>query len=124
LLPYLTAAQNIALPLTYAPNQNPARVNELLHQMGLGERAHAHPPTLSGGERQRVAIARALMNRPALILADEPTGALDSVTSAEIMALLHGLHEHGTTVVVVTHEEAVARGAQRVLVMKDGTLQP
>ena len=124
LLPYLNARENIELGMAYAGHPHPReRAAELLGQVGLDHRADAYPGTLSGGERQRVAIARALANRPALILADEPTGALDSKTGAQIIDLLNDLHHQGTTVVLVTHDETIARRTQRIFMMKDGRLE-
>jgi len=124
LLSYLTAQENVELPLSYAGHFDSApRGRDLLQKVGLSQRSGAYPTTLSGGERQRVAIARALANRPDLILADEPTGALDSKTGGQIMNLLGDLHRDGVTVVVVTHDESVARRAQRILHMKDGRFE-
>ncbi len=121
LLPYLTARENIELPMSYRHQVDvPQRAGNLLSQMHLESRAEAYPSTLSGGERQRVAIARALANGPSLILADEPTGALDSRTGAQIMGLITDLHHQGAAVVLVTHDEAIARRAQKVLTMRDG----
>jgi putative ABC transport system ATP-binding protein len=126
LLPRLDAAGNVALPMVYAGVDRAARLrraSEVLAQVGLAERAHHRPAQLSGGQQQRVAIARALVNRPALLLADEPTGALDSRTSAEIMALFQDLNRSaGITVVLVTHEPDVAAYAGRVLSFLDGRL--
>ena len=124
LLSYLTAQENIALALGYAGRADAElRTASLLRQMKLAHRADAYPATLSGGERQRVAIALALANEPVLILADEPTGALDSKTGAQVMDIIGGLHRGGAAVVVVTHDEKVARRARRVLRMKDGRLE-
>ena len=125
LLPRLDAAGNVALPMVYAGVDRAtrqARAAEALAKVGLADRAHHRPSQLSGGQQQRVAIARALVNRPALLLADEPTGALDSRTSAEIMALFQDLNRAGITVVLVTHEPDVAAYAGRVLSFRDGTL--
>ncbi len=123
LLPRTTAQENVELPLVYggvpAP-QRRERALAALAQVGLAERAHHTPSQLSGGQQQRVAIARALVNQPSLILADEPTGALDSRTSDEVMQLLAGLHAGGITVVMVTHESDIAAWAQRRLVFRDG----
>ena len=94
----------------------------MLEKVGLGQRAHHRPSELSGGQRQRVAIARALINQPEIILADEPTGNLDSKTTEEIMALFHELHDQGQTLVVVTHEDEIAQHAQRVITLKDGKI--
>lgn len=123
LLPRTSAQENVELPLVYggvpAP-QRRERALAALAQVGLAERAHHTPSQLSGGQQQRVAIARALVNQPSLILADEPTGALDSRTSDEVMQLLSGLHASGITVVMVTHESDIAAWAQRRLVFRDG----
>ena len=125
LLPRLSAWENVALPLAYRNGQVSARQQhesalEALTRVGLAERANHQPMELSGGERQRVAIARALVTRPAVILADEPTGNLDSATGAEIMRLLTELHHEGRTIVLVTHDLEIARHASRVYVMRDG----
>ena len=125
LLPRLDAAGNVALPMVYAGVDRTTRLKraaEALAQVGLADRGHHRPAQLSGGQQQRVAIARALVNRPALLLADEPTGALDSRTSAEIMALFQQLNRSGITMVLVTHEPDVAAYAGRVLSFRDGTL--
>jgi len=116
-----TALDNVAVPLVYARTTH-ARVRAVraLERVGLAHRAHHKPSELSGGERQRVAIARALVNEPPLILADEPTGNLDSRTGEQIMQLFHELHESGVTIVLVTHEMAVAAQADRVVQMRDG----
>jgi putative ABC transport system ATP-binding protein len=119
-----SAIRNVELPLVYAgvrSRRNPARL--ALEQVGLGERHKHLPNELSGGEQQRVAIARALINDPALLLADEPTGNLDTVSSVEIMTLLGVLNEAGRTVVIITHEEEVARFAKRVVRMRDGRVE-
>jgi len=123
LIPVLTALENVELPLMYANvsvSDRHARALDKLKQVGLGERADHQPSQLSGGQQQRVAIARALVNNPALILADEPTGALDSRTSVEIMALLQELNAGGMTIVLVTHEHDVAAFASREVHFRDG----
>ncbi len=126
LLPTLTAQENVEVPMLGQPipaRERRQRARELLEMVGLGHRLHHLPGQLSGGERQRVAIARALANRPPLILADEPTGSLDSQSGAEIMALLRRLNEEqGVTIVVVTHDPRVARSTQRILTMQDGRI--
>jgi putative ABC transport system ATP-binding protein len=126
LLPRLSALENVCLPMTYAGAhrlEREARAGELLEKVGLGSRAKSTPLELSGGERQRVGIARALANRPAILLADEPTGNLDSKSSADILAMLQQLHSSGMTIVLVTHDPNIAKGAQRVLRLKDGKLE-
>ncbi|MBM3534864.1 MAG: ABC transporter ATP-binding protein [Alphaproteobacteria bacterium] len=125
LLPRTSAQENVELPLIYSDvrrTERHRRAAEALSQVGLADRAHHHPAQLSGGQQQRVAIARALVNRPILLLADEPTGALDSRTSQEILALFQALNRQGLTIVVVTHEEDVAAHAGRVLQFRDGKL--
>jgi putative ABC transport system ATP-binding protein len=125
LVPALTARENIELPLSEAgvgKEERHARAMELLTYVGLAERAGHRPAQLSGGEQQRVAIARALANRPAMLLADEPTGELDARTGGEIIALLSRLNREGTTVVVVTHDEELAAAARRVIHMRDGVI--
>ena len=124
LLPRLTALENTAMPLLYSQGHlSFERAETLLGEVGLSERASHRPNELSGGQQQRVAIARALINRPHLILADEPTGNLDSKSQAEILALLQGLNAQGITVIIVTHEEEIARMASRVIRMRDGVVQ-
>jgi len=123
LMPRLTALKNVELPLIYSPDGwwgRGKRAREVLETVGLGDRMHHKPNQLSGGQRQRVAIARALINRPAILLADEPTGNLDSRTSDEILALFDELHRNGQTIIMVTHEADVARHAKRIVRMKDG----
>ncbi|MCH9810073.1 MAG: ABC transporter ATP-binding protein [Bacteroidetes bacterium] len=125
LLPRSTALDNVALPLVYAgwgKEERLARAQEVLEQVGLGDRMDHKPNQLSGGQRQRVAVARALVNRPALILADEPTGNLDSKTSLEIMKLFDAIQAAGNTVVLVTHEEDIAQHAKRVIRLVDGNI--
>ncbi|CAI8298222.1 MAG: putative ABC transporter ATP-binding protein YknY [Flavobacteriales bacterium UBA4585] len=125
LLPRSTALENVALPLVYAgwgKEERIARASEVLTQVGLGDRMDHKPNQLSGGQRQRVAIARALVNKPALILADEPTGNLDSKTSVEIMKLFDEIQAAGNTVILVTHEEDIAQYAKRVIRLVDGNI--
>jgi putative ABC transport system ATP-binding protein len=123
LLARTPAVENVALPLVYAgvsSSDRNKRATAMLKKVGLGDRADHHPAQLSGGQQQRVAIARALVTEPLLILADEPTGALDSKTSLEIMALFQALNRQGMTVVLVTHEPDVARFARRIIAFRDG----
>jgi len=123
LLSTMTALDNVAFPMVFRgvpPRDRVQRARGLLSEVGLADRAHHKPSEMSGGEQQRVAIARALANAPDLLLADEPTGNLDSTTGREVMRLLKTLHQAGRTLIVVTHDERIARHAQRVLRMLDG----
>ena len=125
LMPVLTALENVELPMSEAglgKTERRERARELLSYVGLKPRMHHRPTELSGGEQQRVAIARALANRPALLLADEPTGELDAHTGEEMIALFERLNRDGTTIVVVTHDEDLARAAHRVVHMRDGLI--
>ncbi len=125
LLARLPAWQNVALPLVYAgvpPAERRSRAFRALERVGLGDRAEHRPDQLSGGQRQRVAIARALVTGPSLVLADEPTGNLDTRATGEILAILRGLHAEGKTVVLVTHEQEIASAAPRRIVMRDGRI--
>ena len=128
LLPRLSALANVMLPMLYnmeediSDAETEKRAIQSLQSVGLGERLQHHPNQLSGGQQQRVAIARALVNNPPLILADEPTGNLDSRSSVEIMEILHSLHKNGATIVMVTHEPDIAEHAQRVVCVKDGVI--
>lgn len=126
LLPRATALDNVALPLIYAgygKSERQAIAHEALRSVGLAERALHRPNELSGGQRQRVAIARALVNNPSIILADEPTGALDTRTSHEIMDLFEALYAKGNTIIMVTHEEDIARYAHRIVRLRDGLVE-
>lgn len=125
LLPRMTAQENVALPLIYAGVSKKDRLEraaKALQDVGLADRMHHKPNELSGGQRQRVAVARALINNPSILLADEPTGNLDSKTSIEIMALFEELHKKGNTIILVTHEEDIARHARHVIRMRDGVI--
>ena len=125
LIPKLSAQENVELPLIYRGvprSERQERVAEALEQVGLSKRAKHLPTELSGGQQQRVAIARALVTRPSLILGDEPTGNLDSHTTAEIMEMFHALHEQGNTIVLITHDNDVAKTAKRVVHILDGKL--
>ena len=126
LLPRLSALENVALPLVYAGMNKSRRIEravEMLEAVGLGDRMDHKPNELSGGQRQRVAVARALVNNPSIILADEPTGNLDSKTSYEIMALFDEIHQAGNTIILVTHEADIAAHAHRAVRLKDGLIE-
>ncbi|MEX0968358.1 MAG: ABC transporter ATP-binding protein [Bacteroidia bacterium] len=126
LIPRMSALDNVALPLVYAGTgrkERTARAKEVLTDVGLGDRMDHKPNELSGGQRQRVAVARALVNNPSIILADEPTGNLDTKTSVEIMDLFEELHSRGNTIIVVTHEHDIAERARRVIRLRDGNVE-
>ncbi|WP_378185227.1 ABC transporter ATP-binding protein [Aquimarina sp. W85] len=126
LLPRTTALENVALPMIYAgasKKERTMRAEEVLTDVGLADRMDHKPNQLSGGQRQRVAVGRALVNKPSIILADEPTGNLDSKTSLEIMQLFDAIHKAGNTVILVTHEEEVAAHAHRIIRLRDGTIE-
>lgn len=126
LLPRLTALENVALPLVYAgmnSKQRKERSEYVMEQVGLKDRMDHKPNELSGGQRQRVAVARALVNNPSIILADEPTGNLDTKTSYEIMGLFQDIHSNGNTVILVTHEEDIAKHARRIMGLRDGLIE-
>ncbi|NND78202.1 MAG: ABC transporter ATP-binding protein [Flavobacteriales bacterium] len=126
LLPRYTALENVALPLIYAglsKDDRNARAAEVLDMVGLADRMDHRPNELSGGQRQRVAVARALVNKPSIILADEPTGNLDSKTSYEIMELFQEIHQNGNTVIIVTHEEDIAQYTHRIVRLMDGVVE-
>ena len=126
LIPRQTALQNGALPLVYAGEKKEKRIlraKKVLDEVGLSDRITHKPNQLSGGQRQRVAIARALVNSPSIILADEPTGNLDSSTSNEIMKLFEEIHKNGNTLIIVTHEEEIAQHANRIIRLKDGEIE-
>ena len=126
LLPRLSSLENVALPLVYSgmsKSKRLARAQEVLDMVGLGDRVEHKPNELSGGQRQRVAIARALVNNPAIILADEPTGNLDTKTSIEIMGIFEEIHKNGNTVILVTHEPDIAEHAHRIIRLRDGLVE-
>lgn len=126
LLPRLSSLENVILPLIYAGKSKAERIKrgeEVLEIVGLQDRMHHKPNELSGGQRQRVAIARALVNNPSIILADEPTGNLDTKTSYEIMQIFDNIHQNGNTVILVTHEEDIAEYARRVIRLRDGLVE-
>lgn len=126
LLPRSSAQDNVALPLIYAgvkKKDRDARAVQALENVGLANRVHHKPNELSGGQRQRVAVARALINNPSIILADEPTGNLDTKTSIEIMGLIEDIHAKGNTIIIVTHEEDIAQHAHRIVRMRDGLIE-
>lgn len=126
LLPRYTALENVALPMVYAgmgKAERMARAEEVLHQVGLGDRMDHRPNELSGGQRQRVAVARALVMKPSIVLADEPTGNLDTATSQEVMELFGDIQKAGNTVILVTHEEDIAAYAHRTVRLRDGRVE-
>lgn len=126
LLPRYTAFENVMLPLVYAGKSKADRIvraENVMESVGLSDRSHHKPNELSGGQRQRVAVARALVNNPSIILADEPTGNLDSKTSVDIMNLFDDIHKKGNTIILVTHEEDIARHAHRIIRLRDGEIE-
>jgi putative ABC transport system ATP-binding protein len=126
LLPRTTALENVALPMIYAgasKSERTERAKQVLTDVGLADRMDHKPNQLSGGQRQRVAVGRALVNHPSIILADEPTGNLDSKTSDEIMNLFNEIHKAGNTVILVTHEEEIAENAHRIIRLRDGVVE-
>ena len=125
LLPRQSVLENVALPLLYAgvrKKDRLVRAKEMLTRVGLEDRVNFKPTQLSGGQKQRVAIARAMVSHPRLLLADEPTGALDSASGAQVMELFHQLHENGATIIMITHDAQVAQQAQRIMTIRDGVL--
>ncbi|MCG7320134.1 ABC transporter ATP-binding protein, partial [Brevibacillus laterosporus] len=125
LLPRISAVRNVELPMLYAgisASERKKRAEEALISVGLKERMDHKPPQMSGGQKQRVAIARSLVNRPAILLADEPTGNLDSRSTTEVMAIFQKLHAQGVTIILVTHELDTAQHAERIVVFKDGVI--
>lgn len=126
LLPRLSALENVELPLIYAGVQSKEerekRAKEALHSVGLGDKVNNRPTELSGGQQQRVSVARAIVNNPAMILADEPTGALDSKTTEEVLGIFDKIHKEGRTIVMITHEPDVANRAERIVHIRDGLL--
>jgi putative ABC transport system ATP-binding protein len=126
LLPRLSSLENVALPMVYAgmgKKERIARAEQVMDMVGLKDRMHHKPNELSGGQRQRVAIARALVNNPSIILADEPTGNLDTKTSYEIMSIMEDISNRGNTVIIVTHEDDIAKHARRILRLRDGLIE-
>ena len=127
LMPYESAMENVALPLSYAgvpKKERRIRALEVLEKVGLGDRVDFLPTQMSGGQNQRVAIARAMVNRPKLLLADEPTGALDSTSGLQVMDIFDQLHKEGVTIMMITHDINIARRAERIVVIRDGVLTP
>lgn len=127
LMPYESAMENVALPLSYAgvpKKERRIRALEVLEKVGLGDRVDFLPTQMSGGQNQRVAIARAMVNRPKLLLADEPTGALDSASGLQVMDIFDQLHKEGVTIMMITHDINIARRAERIVVIRDGVLTP